>query len=80
MPYGGEKLLLKGERCRGTEMELKLEVLLLWLSGAPELMARWWWLPSNNNSKPERQPDLHISPRCWEIFEILKFKNFNEST
>ena len=37
------------------------------------------WLPSNNRSKPERQPDLRISPRCWEISEILEFKSFNES-
>ena len=37
------------------------------------------WLLSNNRSKPERQPDLHISPRCWEISEILEFKSFNES-
>ena len=37
------------------------------------------WLPSNNSLRPERQPDLRISPRCWEIFEILEFKGFNES-
>ena len=37
--YGGEMLLLEGERCRGTSMEQKLVVLLLWVSGTSELMA-----------------------------------------
>ena len=81
--YGGEMLLLKGERCRGRWNGGKCCRFCFFFGIRPELIDGLvmapLWLPSNNHSKPERQPDLRISPRCWEISEILEFTGFNES-
>ena len=72
---------VRGAGVDGTEVSVAASVSFSGIR--PELIDGFvmalLWLPSNNRSKPERQPDLRISPRCWEISEILEFTGFNES-